>query len=71
MKVWVTRDRDFDSIKVWTGDKPLKQNGGYYGRNGDCHLIRCSFKRIQKILMSYAPRKGSCKKYELTLTEVK
>jgi len=71
MKVWVTRDSDsnqmYENIHVWNC-KPEKDRGVYMPLEGnDGWQVN---KHAFKIMSGFTPRKGSCKRYELTLKEI-
>ena len=73
MKVWVTRDeggeRKFD-ISVWHSYiKPEFGGCGEWVCERDA--IWCYTAKGFKDDLGFTPRKGSCKKYELTLKETK
>ena len=74
MKVWITRDEN-GSVCIWNGNKDLSKSRGEWLSDEDIALELDSMsgqliKQFKKFF-GFTPRKGSCKKYELTLTEVK
>ena len=68
MKVWVTRNRSYDSMRLFI-QKPFKQHGDYMGKNAEQPFIM-SGRTWFKNMFGFTPRKGSCKQYELTLKEI-
>lgn len=76
MKVWVTRDtqnhfqREGDVVVWQHGKKPEEQGGdGFDVPSGSIKYEESA--KVFKSLFGFTPCKGSCKKYELTLKEIK
>ena len=68
MKVWVTRNRSYDSMKMFI-QRPIKANGDYLGVNAEQPLMMSGMGWFKKFF-GFTPRKGSCKQYGLTLKEI-
>ena len=67
MKVWVTRDKIKKvhcRTKVWR-EKPTFIGNRFYGGE-----IMSTSQWLFKRDFGFTPRKGSCKRYELTLKEI-
>jgi hypothetical protein len=76
MKVWITRDSDFDGdICGWKSNKGLFRSDGYWDSKGPMEdnrtidLLDCISPRNFKSLFGFTPRKGTCKQYKLSLKE--
>ena len=76
MKVWVTRDNNRAGFVCLWDSEPSMNSGGMYAIgedeaaimfNGEAEFNAEIFKRKW---FGFTPRKGSCKQYELTLTEI-
>lgn len=73
MKVWVTRD-DGDIVFLWDVKPDRCGVRGYHipiEQDAECEWSECFGSYIFKKLFGFTPRKGSCKRMELSLTEIK
>jgi hypothetical protein len=74
MKVWVTRDvkNDKANCGLWAGEgKPtVDRFMDMFVVGGADRMMAEWNHRVFKRIFGFTPRKGTCKKYELTLKEV-
>ena len=72
MKVWISRDKDFEAeICIWNAKpKGLSQNRFIAGEQAKVLLIFTSHDSARQI-PGLTLRKGTCKQYELTLKGIK
>ena len=74
MKVWVTRDKskcpESYVCIFYDGTKPVKTSKCFWLCIEVGRVIMQENNRHFKSLFGFTPRKGTCKQYELTLTEI-
>lgn len=74
MKVWITRDEDdpFEraciDLRCTKPPNAMSLNGKYYYGGG--HFLPMSEDNFKR-MFGFTPRKGSCKQYNIEITEVK
>lgn len=77
MKVWVSRDKTKSAaITIWNASEPVLGNMGLF--YPDYNQGSCMADQMEiwsgpefKAEFGFTPRKGTCKQYNLELTEIK